>query len=264
MEDLNMRKKSLGKRENGSPRNRIFTLVELLIVVAIIAILAAMLLPALSKARDTSTTIACLSNLSSFNKAALLYADDFNGFCPPVWPGNTENQDAWFLNKQFYRISGVKYYGSWGFVPQKNLCPNINGVNIKPAEEWAEGYRYVFKSYVLNCYQGRYCGTGAGGAGDLPRAACLKLVKSPSKRYLFREGMGDVNTATNLNDAHNKYAANGWLANKHSAELISAVPYRHRSDDGHNIAFADGHAATKSASDIYANLQTKYRKLTEE
>ncbi len=61
-----------------------FTLIELLVVVAIIAILAALLLPALSMAREKSKSINCQSNLSQIGKAMTLYLEDARGFFPPI------------------------------------------------------------------------------------------------------------------------------------------------------------------------------------
>ena len=60
-----------------------FTLIELLIVIAIIAILAGMLLPALNKARQQAKTIACVSKLKQLGLTAHYYAADNSNIAPP-------------------------------------------------------------------------------------------------------------------------------------------------------------------------------------
>ncbi|MHC4511810.1 MAG: type II secretion system protein [Planctomycetota bacterium] len=72
-------------------RRKAFTLIELLVVIAVIAVLMAILMPALNRAREQGKRIVCLNNLGQLMKGWILYADDNND---KVVQANTGANDA--------------------------------------------------------------------------------------------------------------------------------------------------------------------------
>lgn len=85
--------------------SRGFTLVELLVVVGIIAALIAILMPALSKARQAAVNVSCLSNMSQVHAAVVMYTNDSHGYYPPTTYDHWQNAVGY---------GGGPPHGTWG------------------------------------------------------------------------------------------------------------------------------------------------------
>jgi prepilin-type N-terminal cleavage/methylation domain-containing protein/prepilin-type processing-associated H-X9-DG protein len=123
-----------GRCQTASPTRRAFTLVELLVVIGIIAVLVGLLLPGVSRARESAKRVKCLSNLRSLASAVIMYADSSKGWLPNMNPTNTVNDDAATrevlvaLNREFIKAPAVFHCPSdEDPEPQEIETANYNG-----------------------------------------------------------------------------------------------------------------------------------------
>src|ERR1043166_2132235 len=109
------------RHRSTTPPRQAFTLIELLVVVAIIAVLAAMLLPALNGARDTAKSVHCMNNLKQITLAAILYAGDNDDYAPDPSPSNGVPYVAWMdVICQYLKVPPAPF-----IVPRSMLATHV-------------------------------------------------------------------------------------------------------------------------------------------
>ncbi len=155
-----------------------FTLVELLVVIGIISVLIAILLPALSRAREEARRIACLSNLRQLGMGFYMYATENHGLYPRFADWNAEYPEDWIFweNDRDPSQSAIAVYVG-GFTVEKFRCPSDDLYRVSPTHISPTYGPYLY-SYTFN----QFCSSGPVTGKPPVR---LGTIYDPSEKYIL-------------------------------------------------------------------------------
>ena len=220
----------------------LFTLVELLIVISIIAVLASMLLPALGKARDKAKDISCASNLKQIGAMFMIYADGCSYYPAPL--GNIRTTIGKWQDMLVFATTNLQYDPH-----NAATCDYIwlnNGTAKSPFGCPSTKRKMFQANEAIHYGMNRYLGTSFNPANgsltwDISPRVSITQVKRPSATSLAF----DINVVG---------SAGSWPGNcafDIYGMIYGSEPlWRHANGRGSNVLFADGHLMLMRASEI--------------
>jgi prepilin-type N-terminal cleavage/methylation domain-containing protein/prepilin-type processing-associated H-X9-DG protein len=213
-------------------RSRGFTLIELLVVIAIIAILMAILMPSLQRARDQAQRIHCVSNVKTLSLGWLLYKDDYDGKIVPGHTGIRTDTEVGWNNQLQWVDQPADLNASWAVKKdaiRRGLLFGLVGKAIDiyrcPADRRHESSSLpvAFRTFSI-----------AGGANgerwdSYYRVTLYTQIKQPATKYIFVEEMDT--RGCNIGS---------WQMNPRNRTWTDPVAMWHNKKT--TLGFADGHA----------------------
>ncbi len=235
-------------REEVMTTSKRFTLVELLTVLAIIAILIAILLPALGNAKQQAYKAVCMSRLIQIEAANIMYVQDQDGLLPPATVSVVTPSGNGHFNWTSRRVLGPYLENDHGWFISKDCdvlaCPSARGLAVSESP---------------NHFTSRGIGMSVDRNGTSSQYRLFKTIVDPDKTAGFTDAMSYRWVGRGV---YHYYFddAETWVNHWGYGAYGSAYNYSRRHFNKANVVFTDGH--TESFSNFYEAYQARQLKST--